>query len=96
MARVLGLDIKVPNDKRWFPKDEFLLSDKWRKWHYGLSDSKDKDVNQYQTLEDLSETRSYGHYFEGLFAKLFTLEAFIALSLVPVIWLSRLCMILGR
>jgi hypothetical protein len=84
LAKLLGLDQEVPDEKRFFKKDAWLLPAVWREPLLRLGRE-----NFEGTLEEAAKLRARGHRFWRWFNGLFLAEAILAVVLLAsVIFIS--------
>jgi hypothetical protein len=77
LAKLLKLDIEVPESERWLPGDDHLLMNKWRDWFHGIErPSCPIDLAAWVTL------RIKGHRFRALSDMLFGCEIVAAVFAV--------------
>jgi hypothetical protein len=84
LAKLLGLDIPIPEDRRWLSGDLYLLPRKWRDTCYGAGRREPpKDA------ETWLEARTRGHGFLGLFSALFLVEMAVSVLLFVLCFLLK-------
>jgi hypothetical protein len=86
LAKLLGLDIPIPEDRRWLSCDSDLLPRKWRDPCYGTGRREPP-----RDAEAWLRARTGRHGFLGLISTLFLVEIAVSLFLVALCFLLKPC-----
>jgi len=103
IARLIGLDISVPETKRWVPDDDKLLPLKWtdptfranpgnvRGWWIRIWRRyfPPKDRRPARNIDEWLDRRMKGHVFHNIFVWLFIAECFCSIALIGVLFLEN-------
>jgi hypothetical protein len=82
IARLLELDLEVPEAQRWIAGDQYLLMPKWRDWRHGLARPPPKPG-----FDNWVQLRTGRHRFKNLSDALFGFEMGVALLALVLVWL---------
>jgi len=82
LARLMNLDIEIPEGKRWLPKEIYLLSEKWKSPKFGTKNGCPENIDEWLNL------RMRNHIFYGAFNYLFFAQIALSCGLLVVILVS--------
>jgi len=82
IAKFIGLDIEVPENKQWIRGDSFLLLSKWRSPAHGTG------RDDFSTVEEWLSARSNGHRFNDTFQAIFVVQFVGSLAIIATVLYS--------